>query len=299
MKLAILGTAGSWHAEQLLHAGQNLGHEMVEVDFKRLTARLSMRESAVGCGEVDLMEFDGVLVRGVPAGTLEQVVFRMDALHRLETAGVRVINPPKAIETCVDKYLTTARLQSAGIPVPRTVVCEGLDEAMEAFERLGKNVVVKPIFGSEGRGILRAETEAMAYRVFWTLFKLQAVLYIQEFIPHPGHDVRVLTIGDRVFTAMRRVSRGDFRTNVAQGGSFEAFELPPVWEDLALRAAKAVAAPIAGVDLLPDGSGSPMVIEVNSTPGFKALSQTTAKNIPAAMIEYLAEDRITEATTVG
>lgn len=289
MRFAILGTNGSWHAEKLLQAGRDLGHEMSLVDFQRLTARISSHESTLECDGIDLMTFDGVLVRGVPAGTLEQVVFRMDALHRLESAGVRVLNSPRAIETCVDKYLATARLQSAGIPVPRTIVCEGMEEALGAFEQLGRNVVVKPIFGSEGRGILRADTEAIAYRVFWTLFKMQAVLYVQEYIAHPGHDIRALVVGGKVLASMKRSSGTDFRTNVAQGGSYASFVLSEEWEEWALRAASAVGAEVAGVDLLPDAAGKPLVLEVNSTPGFKALSQTTRQDIPREIVRCLAE----------
>jgi ribosomal protein S6--L-glutamate ligase len=230
-----------------------------------------------------------VLVRGVPAGGLEPIVFRMDALYRLATAGVRVVNAPKAIEACVDKYLATARLSAAGLPVPRTEVCERADDAMAAFERLGADVVLKPLFGSEGRGILRIDNVAVAERVFKALASVEAVLYLQEFVRHPGHDVRALVIGDRVTAAMRRRSNGDFRTNVARGGSFEACELSEEWSTLAVAAAKAVGAEIAGVDLLPDANGKPLVVEVNSTPGFKAIAQVTSVDLPQAIVRFVTE----------
>lgn len=107
-----------------------------------------------------------------------------------------------------------------------------------------------------------------------------------KFIPHPGYDVRCLVLGDRVLGTMRRFSNGDFRTNVALGGRFEAWDLPADWQHLAISAARAVGAPLAGVDLLPDKDGKPYVIEVNSTPGFQALSQVATTDIPAEIIRF-------------
>lgn len=288
MRLFVLGSAKSWHVQELLAGARRLGHEAQGVDFCRLRARLGNGGRTLAAAATDLMEADAVLVRGVPAGNLEQIVFRMDALHQLEAAGVPVINPARAIETCVDKYLATARLAAAGLPVPRTIVCEALEDGLAAFEELGGDVVIKPLFGSEGRGILRATSEALAYRILWTLFKLPTILYLQEFVPHPGHDVRAFVIGDRVVAAMKRSASGDFRTNVAQGGKFEPYSLPAAWSDLARRAAAAVGALVAGVDLLPDERGEPLVVEVNSAPGFRALAETTPLDLPAAIMAFAA-----------
>jgi ribosomal protein S6--L-glutamate ligase len=257
------------------------------VDFRKLVASLGPTACTLELDGFDLMGVRGALVRGIPAGSLEQVVFRMDALHRLETAGIKVINSARSIEACVDKYLATARLQGQGLPIPRTIVCEGLEEAMAAFHHLGGDVVVKPLFGSEGRGILRAETEALAYRIFWTLFKLQSILYVQEFVEHPGYDLRLFVIGKRVAAGMKRYAANDFRTNVAQGGSFEAYVPTAEAEELAIRAAAAVGAEIAGVDLLTGPDHKPLVLEVNSTPGFQALAQTTEVDIAAAILRHV------------
>src|SRR6202035_2302824 len=113
---------------------------------------------------------------------------------------------------------TTAVLQSAGLRVPPTMVCQHADAAMEAFNKLGGDVVVKPLFGSEGRGMVRVADEEIAWRTFSTLERLQAVLYVQQFVAHPGWDLRAFVIGGRVLAAMRRHARGDWRTNVSQGG---------------------------------------------------------------------------------
>jgi ribosomal protein S6--L-glutamate ligase len=291
MQLAILGRNDSWHVQQLATAGRALGHSVEVVPFQRLTGWLERKHSTLYVGEFDLLSVERVYVRGIPPGSLEQVVFRMDALHRLHATGVPVLNPPGAVETCVDKYLATARLQAAGLPVPRTAVCESLEEAMAAFTALGGKVVVKPLFGSEGRGIVRIEDESLAYRVLRTLVTIDAVLYLQEYIDNPGWDFRAFVVGDRVVAAMRRTAVDDFRTNASRGGRCESCTLPRELESTAVDAAAAVGAPIAGVDILPDRHGGVWVLEVNSTPGFEALSKTTGTPIARIVMRFLAEGR--------
>ena len=214
----------------------------------------------------------------------------MDLLHRLQASGVRVLNPPRAVEICVDKYLATALLEAAGLRVPPTVVCQHAEAALEAFETLGGDVVVKPLFGSEGRGMVRLSDPEMAWRTFRTLERTQAVLYLQRFIRHPGWDLRIFVVGGRVLTAMRRRSRGDWRTNVAQGGSAEPTRLGPEEERLALRAAAALGAPLAGVDLLPGPGGEWYVLEVNAVPGWRALAPATGVDVAAAVVRFLVDE---------
>src|SRR5205814_8096439 len=135
------------------------------------------------------------------------------------------------------------------------MVCQNADAAMEALAALGGDVVVKPLFGSEGRGMVRVSDPELAWRTFRAIERTQAVIYLQQFIRHPGWDLRVFVIGGRVVTAMRRRSRGDWRTNVAQGGAGEPVRIGPEEERLALRAGAALGAPLAGVDLLPGPAG--------------------------------------------
>src|SRR6516225_8634663 len=117
MRFAVLSTGRGWHVQDLQRAAAALGHEAVCVDFRRIHA-------AVGAGADSLAAFNAVMVRTMPPGSLEQVVFRMDALHRLQARGVPVLNPPRAVEACVDKYLATAKLDAAGLRVPPTAVCQ-------------------------------------------------------------------------------------------------------------------------------------------------------------------------------
>jgi ribosomal protein S6--L-glutamate ligase len=281
-----------WHVEDLGRAASHLGLRFTPVPFPTLTGRLGAGPSCVGAGGIDLMrDADAVLVRMMPPGTLEQVVFRMDALHRLVAAGVRVMNPPGAIEAAVDKYLATARLDAAGLPVPPTWCGESARDAQEAFERLGGDVVVKPLFGAEGRGLVRVGDRELARRVFRALEQIGSVLYVQRFIEHPGYDWRVFVLGERVLGAIRRSAvSGDWRTNVAVGGRAEPARLPAEAGPLAIRAARAVGAVMAGVDLLPDADGRLVVLEVNAVPGWKALAAATGIDVATEILRGLLRE---------
>jgi len=233
---------------------------------------------------------DYVLVRSMPFGSLEQVVFRMDVLARLEAAGTPVINPPKSLECAIDKYLTTSRLAAGGLPVPETAVCQTTEQALAAWEQLGRDVVVKPLFGAEGRGIVRVNDADIGWRVFSTLERIGAVLYLQRFIDHGGSDVRILVLGDRVLGGMRRVATTGFRTNVSQQGHAERHTPTDHEASLALRAVAATGAKFAGVDLLYDRDGRCYVIEVNGVPGWKAFARVNQMDVAAVFVEWLTED---------
>jgi RimK family alpha-L-glutamate ligase len=280
MRIAVLAGGDGWHVRDLRRAAAQLGHEAVPVDFRRVAA-------GVACAAEPLAGCDAVVVRTMPPGSLEQVVFRMDVLHRLRARGVPVLNPPAAVETCVDKYLASARLEAAGLPVPPTVVCQDAGAAQEAFAQLGGDVVVKPLFGAEGRGMVRVADPELAWRTFRTLERLQSVLYLQRFVAHPGWDLRVFVLGGRVLTAMRRYARGGWRTNVAQGGKGVPVRPTAEEEALALRATAAVGAVAAGVDLLPGPDGAWYVLEVNAVPGWRALAPVTGVDVAAELVRYL------------
>jgi ribosomal protein S6--L-glutamate ligase len=213
----------------------------------------------------------------------------MDLLHRLRAAGVPVLNPPAALEACIDKFLATAKLEAAGLRVPPTVVCQHADDAMEAFARLGGDVVVKPLFGSEGRGMVRVTDPELAWRTFRAIERLQGVIYVQQLVAHPGWDLRAFVVGGRVLAAMRRRANGGWRTNVAQGGRGEVVRLTAEEERLALAAAEAVGASVAGVDLLPGPEGELYVLEVNAVPGWRALAPVSGIDVAAAIIRFVAE----------
>jgi ribosomal protein S6--L-glutamate ligase len=286
MHLAVLAAPDSWYARDLARAAGG-EHELVTLPFSEITASMGQKEgSVIRCAGRNLAEFNAVLVRTMPPGSLEQVVFRMDCLGRHEAAGGVVINPARAIETAVDKFLTSAKLQAAGLLTPRTICCQTPDDAMAAFEELGGDIVLKPLFGSEGRGITRLNDEALALRAFKMLTQLGAVFYLQEFIPHEGCDLRLLVIGERIL-AMRRTNPLDWRTNISRGAIAQPLMPDDSVIELARRAAAAVGAPLAGVDLLPGRDGKLYTLEVNAVPGWKGLAKALEVDVARMVIEFV------------
>lgn len=250
-------------------------------------ARLSARPWLEVDGE-PLEEYDAFFIRLIPGGSLEQVIFRVDALHRLENAGVRIVNPPTAIERSVDKYYTSTLLEDAGLPTPRTIVAEQFQDAMDGFHELGGDVVVKPIFGSEGRGMTRVSDPDVAYRVFRALELGRYVYYLQTFIPHDREDIRVFVIGDRAVAGMLRRGK-TWKTNVAQGAQAVPLVLDGEMTDLAVRAARALGADYAGVDILPTEGGGYTIIEINGIPGWQGLQGATEINVAELLVDYVLE----------
>jgi RimK family alpha-L-glutamate ligase len=297
MRVAVLAAADSWYLKDLQRAAGSR-HQMIGVAFDRIAGCLDHRGRRIEAGEQLLTDFDAVIVRTMPPGSLEQVVFRMDALGVLADAGVVVINPPRVIEAAVDKYLASAKLQAAGLRIPRTVVCQNLTDALAAFHQLGGDVVVKPLFGGEGRGIVRVNDEALAWRVFSTLAQLRSVVYLQEYIPHNGFDLRLLVLGERVL-AMRRVNPADWRTNISRGARAEPLVPSREAMETARQAAAALGAPFAGVDILPDRRGQDYVLEVNGVPGWKAMSATLETDIASLLLEYIEAQVRRPMSTTG
>jgi ribosomal protein S6--L-glutamate ligase len=291
MRIAVLAGGEGWHVRDLQRAATSLGHEAVAVDFRKISAHCLDSRPPHSYSLPSLSDYDAIVVRTMPPGSLEQVIFRMDVLHELERHGVRVLNPPRAVEICVDKYWTSARLAAAGLAVPATVVCQHADAAVEAFAQLGGDVVVKPLFGSEGRGMVRVSDPELAWRTFRAIERTQSILYLQQYIAHPGWDLRVFVLGGGVLAAMRRhAGAGGWRTNVAQGGRAERWRAGPEESDIACRAADVVGAKVAGVDLLPGPDGNWYVLEVNAVPGWRALAPVCAIDIAGEMIRYLERE---------
>jgi RimK family alpha-L-glutamate ligase len=290
MNIAILSADPGWHTDELCRALAERGHTGRVLPYERLVARLGTARGLVtglSSESTALLDADAVLARIIPNGSLEQIIYRVDALHWIEERGVLVMNSPRAIERCVDKFYTTALLQEAGLPTPETVVCDGGADAMAAVRAMG-DVIVKPIFGSMGHGIVRVSDPDVAFRVVRSLEQIRAVFYVQRAVDHGGRDVRAFVVGGRVLGAIeRRAPDGEWRTNVARGGSVRPFELPPAWADLTLRAAAAVGADYAGVDLLPSRDGTVFVLEVNGIPGWQGLQQATGLDVAGAITDHL------------
>ncbi len=284
LNAAILGSPGAWHIQALLGAFDRRGIQPQLADVTLLTAMLGDTEG-VHAGELSLSALDLLLVREVPGGSLEQVIFRMDALHQLENRGVRLVNSPYAIEKMVDKYYALSLLQNAGLRVPETRVTENFNAALEAFEILGGDVVVKPLFGSRGVGMVRVSDSETAGRVFKALQLGGYVYYLQKFIPHHNRDLRVLVVGDECAAGMERVS-DQWKTNVAAGACPVPVELTAEIMDASRKAAKVLGADYCGVDLLRSEAGELYVIEANSMPAWQGLQQVTNFDIAARIVDH-------------
>ena len=269
MRIALLAGGDGWHVRDLQRAAVQLGHEAVAVDFRRVTRRRRAPAASPLAG------FDAVIVRTMPPGSLEQVVFRMDVLHRLQARGVPRPQPAAAagnLRRQVPGHAPGSR--PPGCAVPPTVVCQHADAALEAFTPLGGDVVVKPLFGSEGRGMVRVTDPELAWRTFRTLERTQSVLYLQQFVRHPGWDLRVFVLGGRVLAAMRRHATrrlADQRRPGRQRPS-RSVRAPPRRTAGPARRPRPSARRSAGVDLLPGPDGEWYVLEVNAVPGWRALA---------------------------
>ena len=285
MKIGIVTrNSDSWSSTQLREAlaKHNIPH--ICFSFPQLIARVGYKPYLNVDSTNILEELDALIIRPIGRGSLEEIVFRMDMLYRLQRLGLYVINPPEAIEHCVDKYDLLAILEDNGIPVPHTAATENVDEALKAFNELGGDVVVKPIFGSRGIGSTRVQDSEIAFTVFRSITFYHGVIYIQEFVHHGSSDIRAFVVDDRVVAAMRRVAHS-WKTNYSQGARTEPLNLDKTMEEMAVKSAKLIECKIAGVDILESPRG-PLVVEVNSQPGWKGLQSVTRVSIADEIVDF-------------
>jgi RimK family alpha-L-glutamate ligase len=281
--IGILSSQRGYHVLALEEAIRNRGCNPAFFPITRMAGWVGKRPALQARGAC-VEECQALLVRTIPSGSLEQIIFRMDALHRLEGLGVRVINSASAIERTVDKYCTSFILADAGIATPRTLATEDFEAALEACREMG-DVAIKPLFGSEGKGMVRISDPDTAYRVLraWELNKY--IYYVQEYIPHHQQDIRAFVIGNRVVAAMLRRGKG-WRSNFSQGAEIEAVELSAEMESLAIKAARLIKLDYAGVDLVAAEDGRNYVLEVNGIPGWRGLQKTTGQKIAQRIVDY-------------
>lgn len=288
MHIVVLAARTGWHTRELERAAGERGHRLTVLPYEGLVARVGARPG-LRSGGTELDSADAVLARIIPSGSLEQIIFRVDALHRLEDRGIRVVNSPRAIERTVDKFWTSALLEQCGIPTPETVVCDDPEEAISAFRSLG-DVIVKPLFGSMGLGMVRISDEEIAFRVFRTLEQIRAVYYLQRTVEHDGKDLRAFVLDGRVIGAIERCS-SEWRTNLARGGTARRISLSDELAALAVRAAASVGAEYAGVDLLPARDGTTYVLEVNGIPGWRGLQESTGIDVAGRLVDHLVREQ--------
>jgi len=238
--------------------------------------------------QFEKLEPYGALVRGFGAAATQKIFFRLDLLNAMEEYGLKLINSRESLEIASDKFLTSIYLDRHNIPTPKTIICENSNDALEAFKDLGKDVVLKPLYGSKGIGITRISDLGFAENVIYTLGQLNEVFYIQEFIKHNNRDIRVLVLGNKAIAGMYRVSN-NWKTNIHSGATMEPIELTEEIKNLALKAAKITKTEIAGVDIVESENGL-LVLEVNSIPGFTALQKVTEINLAEEIVSYFLKN---------
>ncbi len=274
--------SGDWHVRRLAEALRARGAYVVVSSLPRCAFDTQL-ESGIDIPGFDGALPDAVFVRSISAGTLEQITFRLGILHALRDSGVRVWNDARAIERCVDKSATTFHLHKAGIATPPTRTMEGVAPAHDYVGAAGRPLIFNPLFGSQGKGLLRVDDAA-------GLPAPEAadnIYYLQDFVPPSGatfEDWRVIATRRGVVAAMARRA-GNWITNVHQGGAPSAHEPSEEMARLASGALAAVGADYAGVDLIRTPDGRLLVLEVNSNPSWRGLQSVSDVNIAETIIE--------------
>ncbi len=304
LRVGVLGSPTGWYMRDLQRAADtmpaNKKTEVESLSFSKLSVWSDPNKppiartwthgskSANDLKSIALTDCHSVLVRSMPLGSVEQIIFRMNALHAARASGVHVLNPPRCLEIAIDKWLTLDIAMQAGLLTPTTICCQTRDDALRAWETLGGDCIVKPIFGGEGRGIVRVSDRDMAWRVFSTLEQLQSVIYIQEFLESEGCDLRLLIVGEELF-CVRRENHGDWRSNVARGG--HAIPHEPTFEQIsmAFRACKAIGGWMIGVDILPTKDGRNVLLELNAVPGWRATAGALNVDMAQLILHRLHE----------
>ena len=224
---------------------------------------------------------------------LERCISYFRGLHitsALEFLGVPTVNSLTVAGNCGNKMFMSLLLKKGNVPTPRTHFAFTAGAARETLEREGYPLVIKPVIGSWGRGIVPLRDADTADAIL-EMREINdgphdRIFYLQEIIDRPPRDIRVITVGERAVSAMYRRSDGGFTTNIALGAEPEPCEITAELEEIALRASRAVGGGILGVDLMEDAGRGLVVHEVNNTVEFRGLAKVSKRNIPKEMVEY-------------
>ena len=290
VRILCLGAGEGWHSNQLATAANRLECDLRFACYESLRSDVQSDRTCLYSDAGRIEDFDAILTRTMPAGTLEQVTFRLAILHAVDRpGGLPVINRPRALEIAIDKFATLNLVAQLGHPVPDTIVTQDRAQAMEAFKTLGGDCIVKPIFGGEGRGVMRVCDPELAWTTFSTLENLGAVCYVQRFVAPGGCDTRLLVIGEEVY-GIRRRNEGDFRTNVSSGARSESIEVEPEQATMAKSICNAIGLRFASVDLLDTEDGPPRVLEVNAIPGWKGAQGVADRSIAEEILSLVCHD---------
>ncbi|WP_428029295.1 RimK family alpha-L-glutamate ligase [Ancylobacter sp.] len=276
-----------WHTRRLKAAIEREGFKVLVLSLNE--CGFAIGESPHGLvlpGLGDLLPA-AAFVRLIAKGSTEQITARLGLLHALTALGVKVMNDARAVERCVDKAMTSFLVAQAGLPTPRSFVSENRAAMQALLDEAPGDMVLKPLFGAQGRGIRRLAPRDLLPAPE----KVGGLYYLQDFVAAPMaetyQDWRVFVIGGQVAGAMLRRSPV-WITNIHQGAVGVPAPFDARAHDLAIRATAAVGADYAGVDLIEDAQGRLLVLEVNSMPAWKGLQKATGIDIAQALARHLA-----------
>ena len=260
-----------------------LGHDTKMIDAKITQINTESKQSDFDFGDV----------------VLERCVSYFRGLHFtacLEFLDVPVINKFEVANNCGNKMITSLLLKKHNVPTPKTYFSFSSETALENLEKVGYPMVIKPVVGSWGRGVMALKDRDTADAIIEVRElndgPLDRIYYLQEMVKRPPRDIRVIAVGDQVVAAMYRTSTGGFKTNIALGAEPVPCEITKELEDICLKASKAVGGGILGVDLMEDEKRGLVVHEVNNTVEFKGLAKVAKKNIPKEMINFAVKSAI-------
>lgn len=288
MKIGILSRKPSLYStRRLLEAARERGHDARVVDYARCYINITSRRPAVLLGQEEL-DFDAIIPRIGASYTF----YGAAVVRQFEMRGVYPVNSSQAISRSRDKLRALQLLSRDGIGLPVTSFARSPKDIAGLIDVVGgAPLVIKLLEGTQGVGVVLAETTKAAESVIAAFRQLDANILVQEFIKEArGEDVRAFVIGDKVVAAMlRRAQDGEFRSNLHRGGKAELTKLSPEERSTAIRSARALGLRVAGVDMLRSNHG-PLVMEVNSSPGLEGIEKATGKDVAAAIIEYIEKN---------
>ncbi|MDP3560016.1 MAG: 30S ribosomal protein S6--L-glutamate ligase [Legionellaceae bacterium] len=286
MKIAILTINPNLYSNRrLIEAGNAAGHEVHTINPLHCYMQVGAAPTVHYRGGKELPFFDAVIPRiGIPI-----TFYGTAILRQLETMGMYTPNASIAIARSRDKFRSLQILARKGLPMPSTCFAQSPDDTEDLIRMVGgAPVVIKLLEGTQGKGVVLAESHQSAVNIINAFKEMSANILVQEFIGESrGTDIRCFVVGDKVVAAMQRVSNnGDFRANIHQGGHAKKIVLTPKERAITLAAAKAMGLRIAGVDLIRSQQG-PLILEINSSPGLEGIEKASQVNVAGKIIQYL------------
>src|SRR3990167_2738997 len=287
MKIAILATNPGLYSHKRLQAeGTAAGHEMVVINPLHCYMNVVVSSPTIRYRGGSLLPyFDAV----IPRIGVSTTFYGTAVLRQLETMGIYTLNSSIAIARSRDKFRALQLLACKGVPMPLTGFAQSPDDSEDLIKMIGgAPLVIKLLEGTQGRGVMLAESNESAVSIINAFKEMSANILVQEFIEEArGSDIRCFVIGDKVVAAIKRQARdGEFRANVHQGGKAIKVKLSPQERAIAISSARAMGLRIAGVDLVRSNHG-PLILEINSSPGLEAIEKATHVNIAGKIIEFI------------